>query len=166
MQIQDHPGHRLPWLELLPDGHREGTPYPLVVCLHGFGADRHDLASLADAIDPDRYVYALPDGPLSAFDGADTIFPAGRAWYERGGESPRAVDAALSALGFFLDEVLARHQPGPGRVVLLGFSQGGAMALRYGLPRPERVAGLAVLSGSLRRLDDLLPSLPAERTQP
>jgi phospholipase/carboxylesterase len=50
--------------------------------------------------------------------------------------------------------------------VLVGFSQGGAMALRYGLPRPAVFAGVAVLSGSLRRLNDLGPGLPVRRTQP
>jgi phospholipase/carboxylesterase len=40
------------------------------------------------------------------------------------------------------------------------------MALRYGLPRPEVFAGVAVLSGSLRRLEDLVPVLPDRRTMP
>jgi phospholipase/carboxylesterase len=40
------------------------------------------------------------------------------------------------------------------------------MALRVGVPHPERFAGIAVLSGSLRRVNDLTPTLPAVRTQP
>jgi hypothetical protein len=37
--------------------------------------------------------------------------------------------------------------------------------LRYGLPRPELFAGLAVMSGSLKRVDDLRESLPVGREQ-
>ncbi len=62
-------------------------------------------------------------------------------------------------------EVLARHRTPPGRALLLGFSQGGALALRYGLPRPEVFAGLAVLSGSLKKVEDLRAGLPPARKQ-
>lgn len=87
-----------------------------------------------------------------------------RAWYERGGnESPEAVRHALTALDGFIKEVLARYQVSASQALLLGFSQGGAMALRYGLPRPNLFAGIAVLSGSLRRVEELLPDLPVER---
>lgn len=40
------------------------------------------------------------------------------------------------------------------------------MSLRYGLPRPDLFAGIAVLSGSLRKLEDLSADLPPERNQP
>lgn len=73
---------------------------------------------------------------------------------------------ALAALDGFVKDVLARYQVSAGRALLLGFSQGGAMALRYGLPRPDLFAGIAVLSGSLRRVEELRPDLPVERDQP
>jgi hypothetical protein len=41
-----------------------------------------DLTGLAAALDPTGYLYVSPNGPLSAFDGAD---PSMRTWYERGG---------------------------------------------------------------------------------
>lgn len=135
---------------------------PLVVALHGFGADMSDLTGLARVLGEADYRFIFPDGPRAAFDGAD---PTARAWYERGGdESPAAVADALAYLDALMRAVTARFGP-PAGAVLLGFSQGGAMAMRYGLPRPGVFAGLAVLSGSLRRLDDLTPTLPAERTQ-
>jgi phospholipase/carboxylesterase len=101
----------------------------------------------------------LPDAPLAV-----AGEPQVRAWYERGGkESPQAVAEALAALDAFIGEVTARFQPP--RALLLGFSQGGAVSLRYGLPRPEFFAGIAVLSGSLKRLEDVRATLPATRTQ-
>ena len=157
-------GATLEYLTVYPDGYDETASYPLLIGLHGYGADMHDLAGLAAGIDRGGYVYVLPNGPLPAFDGSD---PTARAWYERGGnESAEAVRHALTALDGFVSEVLARYHVSPRRALLLGFSQGGALALRYGLPRPEVFAGLAVLSGSLRQVDDLLPGLPVRRLQP
>lgn len=157
-------GSTLECLTLSPTGLDERADLPLVVCLHGYGANMEDLTGLASAIDPVGYRYLFPNAPIAAFGDVD---PTLRAWYERGGnESPAAVQEALAALGPFMQEACARWRAAPGRVVLLGFSQGGAMTLRYGLPRPEEIAGLAVLSGSLRRLEDLRADLPARRDQP
>ncbi len=157
-------GSTLEYLTVFPHDYTEGAAYPLIFCLHGYGADMHDLAGLAAALDATRYIYVLPNGPLPAFDGADVT---ARAWHERGGnESPEAVRDALAALDGLVSEVLARYRVAAGQAVLLGFSQGGALTLRYGLPRPEMFAGLAVLSGSLKRVGDLRANLPATRKQP
>jgi len=155
-------GSSLDYLTVYPDDYVEGKSYPLIICLHGFGANKDDLSGLAPVIDRTGYLYVLPDGPLAAADE-----PTIRAWYERGGkESPVAVREALAALDGLVREVLARFRVTPGRALLVGFSQGGAMGLRYGLPRPDMFAGIGVLSGSLRQVDDLRASLPAERKQP
>ena len=155
-------GSSLEYLTVFPDDYVEGKPYPLVILLHGFGANKDDLSGLASVIDRTRYLYVLPDAPLAAADD-----PTIRAWYERGGkESPEAVREALAALDEFVGEAIARFRVPPGRTLLAGFSQGGAMSLRYGLPRPDLFAGIAVLSGSLRRVEDLGAGLPPERKQP
>jgi phospholipase/carboxylesterase len=155
-------GSHLDYLTVYPNGYVEGNSYPLVILLHGFGANKDDLSDLAPLIDRENYIYVLPDAPLSAADE-----PMIRAWYERGGkESPAAVREAIASLDGFVKEVTARFQVRPGRALLAGFSQGGAMSLRYGLCRPDLFAGVAVLSGSLRQVDDLTPTLPTERTQP
>jgi phospholipase/carboxylesterase len=164
MHTDRMPQSPLVYLTADPPGATEADPYPLVVALHGFGADKSDLTGLARVLGPAGYRFIFPDGPRFAFDGAD--FTA-RAWYERGGdESPESVRDALAALDGFFTAIRARYRVSAGRVVLLGFSQGGAMALRYGLHRPDLFAGIASLSGSLRRLDDLLPGLPVTRSQP
>ena len=54
----------------------------------------------------------------------------------------------------------------PGKTVLLGFSQGGGLAYRYGLLRPEVFAGVAALSTGFPRTDGFDLTLPAERRQP
>jgi phospholipase/carboxylesterase len=138
------------------------APRPVVVCLHGFGANGADLEGLAGAIDPHGYAYVFPDAPQEILPGG--IVPS-FAWHERGGnESAEQAAGAVAVLGTFLDVVGDRHPGQP--VALVGFSQGAAVALRYGLPRPDRVAGIAVLSGSLRRTDDLTGTLPDRRDLP
>src|SRR5262249_52603718 len=157
-------GTTLEYLTVYPHAYDEKQAYPLIVCLHGYGANMDDLTALASALDPDDYLYVFPNGPLPAVDGADQSM---RTWYERGGnESHEAVTIALQFFDGFGQEVLDRYRTPTGKAILLGFSQGGAMALRYGLPRPDMFAGITVLSGSLRRLEDLRAGLPASRNQP
>jgi phospholipase/carboxylesterase len=150
MSWRENAGPGLAWLERGPDA----ADAPLVIWLHGFGANAADLTPLCGPPGTRRHV--LPEGPLGE---GQT-----RAWYERGGnEHPATVAATLARFDEWLTHLLSRYRPR--RAVLVGFSQGGAIALRVGLPRPERFAGIAVLSGSLRRVDDLTPTLPAKRTQ-
>src|SRR3954454_767738 len=107
------PESTLDYLTVYPDGFEAGVEYPLILCLHGYGADMHDLAGLAPALDPSGCLYVLPNGPLPAFDGSDCI---GRAWYERRGEgSPEAVHTALTALDGFVQEVLRRYRVPAGK---------------------------------------------------
>jgi phospholipase/carboxylesterase len=157
----DH-GKTLDYLTVYPDGYAPGKAYPLVILMHGFGANKEDLSGLAPALDRTGYLYIFPDAPLIVGDD-----PATRAWHERGGkEGQDAVREAMTAIDGFVKEVVARFRVQQGQAVLAGFSQGGAMSLRYGLPRPDLFAGIGVLSGSLRRVDDLRAELPIERKQP
>jgi len=57
-----------------------------------------------------------------------------------------AVQAAHEALQTFLDAALARYPCDPRKLIVLGFSQGGAMAYNLGLHQPERFAALVALS--------------------
>jgi len=164
MRHEVHQSSTLEYLTVFPDGYQERAAYPLLIWLHGFGADMYDLAPLAKAIHPSGYLHVLPNAPLGGFDGPEGTV---RAWFERGGkERPEAVRLALAALDAFVQEVLLKFHIPPSKALLVGFSQGGNLALRYGLPRSEMFAGLAALSCSLRRADDLRADLPVARTLP
>ena len=158
-------GKALSYVLVKPEGASPAESCPLVVLLHGFGANMHDLAGLAPAIDSEGYVYAFPNAPYLIQLGAGAH---GYSW-SRGmpGQPGPPGDAADvdELLDGFLAEVTARTGAQAGRIVLGGFSQGGGLALRYGLPRPETFAGLAVLSGFFRDAEALRPHLPAERDQ-
>src|SRR5207244_6536163 len=56
-----------------PEGHDETKGYPLVVLLHGFGANMHDLVSLAPAIAGRGYIYAFPNAPFAVDFGGGAV---------------------------------------------------------------------------------------------
>ena len=131
-----------------------------LIVLHGLGADGSDFVPLAreldlSAIGPVRYVFPnAPIRPVTVNGG----YPM-PAWYDiyppAGGDpaGARAEDEAglreaADWVQQLIDREVARGIPAK-RVVLMGFSQGCAMTLMTGLRAPQRLAGLAGLSGYL-----------------
>lgn len=164
MQAEKHQGTGLQYITVLPDGYDEAKRYPLVVMLHGFGANMQDLAGLAPVINAKGYVYACPNAPL-AFDLG--MGHAGYGWASpRGEATAEEYSDAESLLNDFFDEVTESFNVAPGNALLLGFSQGGGMTYRCGLARPQTFAGLVALSSMLPNSNTLEERLPPERTQP
>jgi phospholipase/carboxylesterase len=140
-----------------------GEPEGALVLFHGRGADEDDLFPLLDALDPERRLLgATPRGPLS-------LPPGGAHWYVLGGigtPEMRSFQASYSAASKWLDELVSELGFGFDKVVLGGFSQGGAMtyALGLGAGRP-RPAGLIALSSFVPTVEglelDLSPPLPS-----
>jgi phospholipase/carboxylesterase len=163
MRNEVHRSSTLEYLAVYPDDYSARIPCPLLIWLHGFGASMDDLASLAHAVHPPGYLHVLPNAPLGGFDGPEGTV---RAWFERGGkERPDSVRLALAAFDTLMQELVKRFRLRPGKALLVGFSQGANLALRYGLQRPDVFAGVAALSCSLRQGEDLRANLPAERAQ-
>jgi phospholipase/carboxylesterase len=123
----------------------DGEPQGALVLLHGRGASEHDLAPLADAIDPERRLVALlPRGPLS-------LPPGGAHWYrvmQIGYPDPGTFLPTFQQLAGWLDTTLEQHGITPQRAVIGGFSQGAVMswALGLGEGRPTP-GGILALSG-------------------
>ena len=164
MRSETHEGTGLPYITVVPDGYTEDASYPLVVMLHGFGANMRDLAGLAPAINATGYIYACPNAPIPFDLGAGQT---GFGWMTpRGGGTPEETANSERLLGEFFDTVLQQFNVTPGRALLLGFSQGGGMTYRCGLGQPDRFAGLAALSATLPDQDELAARLPTDRTQP
>lgn len=130
-------------------------PSVAVVWLHGLGADGHDFEPIvpqlawpgAPAI---RYVFPhAPVRPVTINGGMPM-----RAWYDilslttaRGHDRNGIVDSVNQVAGLLRREV-ARGIPSQ-RIILAGFSQGGAIALQLALRFPEALAGLVALSSYL-----------------
>ena len=141
----------------------ETGPNPVwsVVWLHGLGADGHDFEPVVAEFDlPEGVRFVFPHAPVRPV----TInggYPM-RAWYDivsldRGGPEDEAGICASADQVRRLMEIEADRGTPASRLIIAGFSQGGAMALHAGLRHPEPVAGIIALSCYL-----LLPSAFAE----
>ena len=131
-----------------------GTGTRLLVLVHGYGADEHDLAPLVPHLDPAGDFFAVcPRGPHS-------VMGFGAGWYERrddGTVDPAMFLASVDALDAAIDKACADHQLDRSAAVVIGFSQGCAMTLASALrtPAATRPAAIACLSGMLTELDGL-----------
>ena len=130
-----------------------------ILWLHGLGADGHDFAPIVPEL-------ARPDWPAIRF-----VFPHARvrpvtinggvlmrAWYDINNLSldQRADETGLRESIAEVDALVSRERDRgvpASRLVLVGFSQGGAVALAAGLRREAGVAGIASLSGYLPMAD-------------
>ena len=122
---------------VLWSGERDGRP--LLVLLHGYGADERDLFALRTLL-PDGFAIAAVRAPLAP------PFPtSGRSWYPIEGLDAR--DAGPTTLAAEAVVAWIGEVAGDAPVGLLGFSQGGAVALQTLRLAPERISFVVNLSG-------------------
>ena len=124
--------------------------YPTVLALHGRGSNEADLIELASHL-PQGLLWVSPRAPL-------VLGPESYEWYRVrviGRPEPDQVLAALDTIDHFIDEMLAAYPIDPGKLFLLGFSQGSMISLCYALTHPQRVAGIIAQSGYIPNNIDL-----------
>ena len=126
-----------------------------VIWMHGLGADGHDF-------EPSVPFLGLPPGKAVRF-----VFPHAmrrpitinggmvmRAWYDivqistSRDQDEAGIRDSADKVQALIDREIAGGIPAS-KIVLAGFSQGGAMALHIGLRYPQTLAGIMVLSGYL-----------------
>lgn len=127
-------------------------PTGAVIWLHGLGANGHDFESVVPEL-------GLPEGAAVRF-----IFPHAPelpvtinggirmpAWYDiKAMDINRVVDteqlmASADAVGRLIDREIERGVPA-NKIIIAGFSQGGAVAYELGLTYPKRLAGILAMS--------------------
>lgn len=137
-------------------------PFPTLIALHGWGASAIDLLGLAPFIAGGRFLTLCPQGPTELEIGPGAT---GYGWFPLvPGQPPdaRAFLKASSRLRGFLDEARSRYPADPSKVVALGFSQGGMMAIDLVFRAAEQFTGLVVLSSWFPEiLASNLPQTPA-----
>jgi phospholipase/carboxylesterase len=146
-----------------PSGRTDLEELPLVLMLHGRGADMHDLADLAELLDPPggcRFVFPNAPKPFEPYPG--TSF--GWTWFEGWPPVHESLLESRATLLAFIDEMLARYPTPEGKLVVSGFSQGALMALDAGLRTQKSVAGIVAMSGGLYEAD--LPHLEHHKGLP
>jgi phospholipase/carboxylesterase len=151
----------LKYVVRIPSGRPQNDTMPLVVVMHGRGADANDLADIAPMIDGpsgDRFVF--PNAP-NAWEAAPGM-TFGFTWFNGLPPDAASLREARNRVTGFLDAALKRFPTPPGKVVLAGFSQGALMALDVGLRRDD-LAGIVAMSGALDERE--LPDLSARKDQ-
>ncbi len=129
-----------------------GAARSSVIWMHGLGADAHDFEPIVPELRLPpalgiRFVFPnAPVRPVTVNNGMRM-----RAWYDvltidlPRREDPDGVYASERAIVQLLERERQRGIPAD-RIVLAGFSQGGAMALHTALRYPDRLAGILALS--------------------
>ncbi|HTF88803.1 MAG TPA: dienelactone hydrolase family protein [Planctomycetota bacterium] len=144
-----------------------------VIWLHGLGADGNDFVPIVPALGLDeklavRFVFPhAPRIPVSINNGF--VMPA---WYDIGDidlekrHDQVGVRRSAEAVKRLIERENQRGVP-TSRIVLAGFSQGGAIALFTGVRYPERLAGVIGLSTYMVLADSLAAeATPANRDVP
>lgn len=123
-----------------------------VIWLHGLGADGHDFSDIVPALNlPStlslRFIFPhAPERPVTI-----NAQRSMRAWYDiyhldrLNPEDEVGMAASEKQIHNLIQQELDRGIPSH-RIVLAGFSQGGAMALYTGLRYPKPLAGILALS--------------------
>ena len=120
-----------------------------VIWLHGLGADGHDFAPIVPELNiPNtRFIFPhAPHQPITMKNGYEM-----RAWYDLYGLTlqTKQDEAGMRAMQQEIESLIEAEQAqgiSADKIVLAGFSQGGAMAFFTGLRYPKRLAGILALS--------------------
>lgn len=138
-----------------------------VIWLHGLGADGHDFEGAVPELGLPEHLgtrFVFPHAPVRpvTLNGGLPM----RAWFDvytldhTQKEDAAGIRDAERQVGELVEREL-RAGIQPERLVLAGFSQGGALALHTALRQPRRLAGAIALSGWLPLAD----TVPVERTE-
>jgi phospholipase/carboxylesterase len=111
-----------------------------MILLHGRGATAEGMLDLAEVFAQPDMAYLAPQAP-------------GRTWYPYSFLAPIAqnephLSRALAQVGALIED-LGRKGFGPEKIVLLGFSQGGCLALEYAARNAQRYGAVIGLSAGL-----------------
>jgi len=126
------------------------NPATSIIWLHGLGADGNDFAPIVPELDLPKTAirFVFPHAPVQP-----VTINAGmrmRAWYDiTDGAIRREDERGVRASQALIETLIGREKERgtkAERLVLAGFSQGGAIALQTGLRHAERIAGIMALS--------------------
>lgn len=143
-------------------------PRHAVIWLHGLGADGHDFEPIVPELvgrqwPPLRFIFPhAPVRPITVNGGMRM-----RGWYDIGGvdiahkQDGPGIRASIAAIEQLIARENARGIPAE-RIILAGFSQGGAITLAAGLRRNEPLLAMIALSTYL----PLHETFPAEAAKP
>jgi phospholipase/carboxylesterase len=133
----------------------ENQKPPLLILLHGIGADENDLFGLAPFLD-ERFFIVSVQAPF-------TLPYGGYAWFELilepnkpMGFNVKQFEQSRQMILEFIDELIDKYDLDKECVYLCGFSQGAMMSLSCFLQNPTKFAGVVAMSG--RAVTEMIPA--------
>ncbi len=144
------------------------APTHTVICMHGLGAGADDLHPLARTFQLPNVRFIFPQAPsIPITINNGYVMPA---WYDARSmdlsSATRAdhagVDASCAAIKSLVANEQAQYGIKPEQIFLMGFSQGGSIALELGLHYPQRFAGIIGLSALAAKGEKTFENLSAE----
>lgn len=134
-----------PYSLTLPSSSDGSTPLPLVILLHGFGANAglQDFSfGISKAVEEKDFLFAQPNG---------TLDPKGRRFWNATDACCQPPDATVDVddvafLRAVIEDVRRRHPVS--RVFLIGHSNGGFMALRMACEASDVIDGVVSVAGA------------------
>lgn len=139
------------------------NPNASIIWLHGLGADGNDFVPVVEMLNLPQFRFILPHAPYRAVtvnNGYEM-----RAWYDIFSFTPGGLqdETGVRQSQAYIESLIAREIDrgiAPNRILLAGFSQGGAIALHTALRHKQALAGVLALSTYL----PLKPLLAAEKS--
>jgi phospholipase/carboxylesterase len=139
------------------------NPNASIIWMHGLGADGNDFVPVVEMLNLPQFRFILPHAPYRAVtvnNGYEM-----RAWYDIFSFTPGSPqdETGIRQSQAYIESLIAREIDrgiAPNKVLLAGFSQGGAIALHTGLRHKQALAGIMALSTYL----PLQPLLATEKT--
>jgi phospholipase/carboxylesterase len=164
----------------VPSGKPDDAKMPLVIVMHGRGADANDLRDIAPMLDNGyRFVFPNAPKPFEPYPG----MAFGWTWFDGWPAERTSIAESRNLLLEFIDDLVAKYPTPPGKIILSGFSQGGLMAIDVGFRTKHQLAGIVVMSGAVYEedlppfradlpvllvhgaMDDVIPVLVAHRAR-
>lgn len=128
---------------------------PLLILLHGYGSNEHDLFSFASEL-PDELLIVSAQAPYAMGFG-------GYAWYAlnfddangKYSDIPQAKES-IQRIHAFIESMQEKYQADPAKTFLLGFSQGAILSYALSFQYPNKIPYVIALSGYINT--ELLPT--------
>jgi phospholipase/carboxylesterase len=134
---------------------------PVVVMVHGWGGDESVMWVFKNVVSAEAAIIT-PRAPLD-LDGEGYI------WFQRdeaGVADPASQLEAIHKFEHFITTLPDLYPIDPERLLLIGFSQGGAMCNTLAMTRPELIRGVASLASFVPKLPESVPTVSSVNRLP
>ncbi|MCD6010911.1 MAG: phospholipase/carboxylesterase [Flavipsychrobacter sp.] len=115
---------------------------PVIILLHGYGSNEGDLFELRNVF-PRKYLIISARAPYP-------VGTQGYQWFDlRKGDGYTEISYSRDLVLKLITQIVDNYKADPKQVYIMGFSQGAMMSYDIGLLNPDKVKGIAPLSGRL-----------------